>query len=179
MILIVDDDKSIRLSISLMLKQAGLEFEAVSTEDEAMAAVRRPDVELVILDMNLTLATTGRQGIDMLQGIRILAPEVPVIMLSAWATVPLAVEGMSHGAVDFVTKPWSNRDFMAKIRTALKRAEESAARTKAVDTLDNTEREAIAKALKQTDGNLSDAARLLGITRQSLYRRMEKFGLKA
>lgn len=177
MILIIDDDRSIRLSIGLMLKQAGMDYEAVSTEDEAMAAVRRPDVELVILDMNLTCSTTGRQGIDMLRGIRILAPKVPVIMLSAWATVPLAVEGMSHGASDFVTKPWSNRDFMAKIRSALKAAEQAAEDDK-VDTLDNTERSAIIKALREADGNLSTAARLLGITRQSLYRRIEKHGIE-
>ena len=167
MILIVDDDRAIRLSIGLMLKQAGMEFEAVSTEEEAMAAVRRPDLELVILDMNLTISTTGRQGIEMLQGIRILAPEVPVIMLSAWATVPLAVEGMGLGAVDFVTK----------IRTALKRAADAAEASRP-GTLDETEREAIAKTLRTADGNLSEAAKLLGITRQSLYRRMEKFGMK-
>lgn len=177
MILIVDDDRAIRLSIGLMLKQAGMEFEAVSTEEEAMAAVRRADLELVILDMNLTISTTGRQGIEMLQGIRILAPEVPVIMLSAWATVPLAVEGMGLGAVDFVTKPWSNRDFMTKIRSALKRAADAAEASRP-GTLDETEREAIAKALRTADGNLSEAAKLLGITCQSLYRRMEKFGLK-
>lgn len=177
MILIIDDDRAIRLSIGLMLKQAGMDYEAVSTEEEALTMVRRRDIELVILDMNLTCSTTGRQGIDMLRGIRILAPEVPVIMLSAWATVPLAVEGMSHGAADFVTKPWSNRDFMAKIRSALSAAAQ-AAEEKRVDTLDNTERAAIVKALREADGNLSTAAQLLGITRQSLYRRIEKHGIK-
>ena len=177
MILIVDDDQAIRLSIGLMLRQAGFEYEAVSDEDSAMSAVRRDDLELVILDMNLTCTTTGRQGIDMVRKIRILAPRVPVILLSAWGTVPLAVEGMGYGAVDFVTKPWANRDFMAKIRKALAAAEK-AAMADTVDTLDNTERQAIAKALRQSDGNLSEAAQLLGITRQSLYRRMEKLGIK-
>lgn len=177
MILIVDDDQAIRLSIGLMLRQAGFEYEAVSDEDSAMSAVRRDDLELVILDMNLTCTTTGRQGIDMLRKIRILAPRAPVILLSAWGTVPLAVEGMGYGAVDFVTKPWANRDFMAKIRKALAAAEK-AAMADTVDTLDNTERQAIAKALRQSDGNLSEAAQLLGITRQSLYRRMEKLGIK-
>ena len=177
MILIVDDDKAIRLSIGLMLRQGGMESVAVATEPEALDAVRRPDMELVILDLNLTCTTTGRQGIDLLRKVRILAPAVPVIMLSAWGTVPLAVEAMGYGAVDFVQKPWSNRDFMAKIRTALKNAEAKRA-AKAVDTLDNTERSTIIKALRQADGNIASAAALLGITRQSLYRRMEKFGIK-
>lgn len=177
MVLIVDDDKAIRLSIGLMLRQAGFEYEAVATEADALAAVRRGDVELAILDMNLTLSTTGQQGIDLLRKIKILSPATPVILLSAWATVPLAVEGMKYGAADFVTKPWANRDFMAKIRKALdaaKKAEEA----RKVEPLDDTERQAIEKALRQCDGNLSTAAQLLGITRQSLYRRMEKFGLK-
>ena len=177
MILIVDDDHAIRLSIGLMLKQAGYVYSAVSTEEETLAAVRKPGLELVILDMNLSCTTTGRQGIELLRKIRILAPKVPVIMLSAWATVPLAVEGMGFGAVDFVTKPWSNRDFMAKIRKALAAAEAARA-ADSVPTLDTTEKQAITKALRQADGNLSAAAQLLGITRQSLYRRMEKFGIK-
>lgn len=177
MILIVDDDQTIRLSIGLMLRQAGFDYEAVSNEDDALSVVRRDDIDLVILDMNLTCTTTGRQGIDMLRKIRILAPKVPVIMLSAWATVPLAVEGMGYGAVDFVTKPWANRDFMAKIRKAIADAAEATG-DDAVDTLDNTERQAIEKALRLCDGNMSIAAQMLGITRQSLYRRMEKLGIK-
>ena len=91
MILIIDDDQAIRLSIGLMLRQAGFEYEAVSTESDAMAAMRRGNVDLAILDMNLTLSTTGQQGIEMLRKFKILAPTTPVIMLSAWATVPLAV----------------------------------------------------------------------------------------
>lgn len=177
MVLIVDDDQSIRLSIGLMLRQAGFDYEAVSNEEDALSAVRRDGLELVILDMNLTCTTTGRQGIDLLRKIRILAPKVPVIMLSAWATVPLAVEGMGHGAVDFITKPWANRDFMSKVRKAIADAR-SLAEADAVDTLDNTERQAIVKALRQCDGNMSAAAQLLGITRQSLYRRIEKLGIK-
>lgn len=177
MILIVDDDQAIRLSIGLMLRQAGFDYEAVSTEADAMTAVRRGDVELVILDMNLTLSTTGQQGIEMLRKFKVLAPALPIILLSAWATVPLAVEGMKYGAADFVTKPWANRDFMSKIRKALEAAGNAASSDK-VESLDDTERHAIENALRLADGNLSTAAQLLGITRQSLYRRMEKFGLK-
>lgn len=177
MILVVDDDQAIRLSIGLMLKQGGFEYSAVSTEDDALAAARSGGLDLVILDMNLTCSTTGRQGIELLRKLRVLCPDMPVILLSAWATVPLAVEGMSHGAVDFVTKPWANRDFMAKIRHALAESQK-ALQARQVEPLEVTERHMIQKALRQADGNLSVAAKLLGITRQSLYRRMEKFGIK-
>ncbi len=178
MILIVDDDPAIRSSISLMLKISGYESRSASTEADALVEIRRKTPRLVILDMNLTLSTTGRQGIELLRKIKILAPDTSVILISAWATVPLAVEGMGYGASDFVTKPWSNREFMAKIRKALAAAEENERASGHVDTLETMERKTLAKALRQADGNIATAAELLGITRQALYRRMEKYGIK-
>lgn len=173
MILIVDDDNAVRMSITLALKRAGFDSTAVGTEAEALAAVRDTHVALAILDMNLALSTTGRQGIDLLRKFRILRPEMPVIMITAWGTIQLAVETMSHGAVDFITKPWSNADLVAKVKKAL--ADKDAAEHN--ETLDEMEREAIKQALRRSDGNLTEAARQLGITRQSLYRRIEKFKL--
>jgi two-component system NtrC family response regulator len=173
MILIVDDDIAIRQSIGLMLRLAKFDFEAVSNEADCLTAVRGGNVQLVILDMNLTLTTTGEQGIAILRKIKILTPEVPVILISAWGTIPLAVQGMNYGAADFVTKPWDNRDFLAKIRKAL-----NAAKPQKLKTLEETERETIIEALKQSDGNLTQVAATLGITRQALYRRMEKHGIQ-
>lgn len=178
MILIVDDDRSIRLSIGLMLKTAGFESAEASTEADALRLLRAGGVELVILDMNLSLSTSGREGIEMLRKMRILAPDVPVILITAWGTIDLAVEGMHHEAADFVTKPWSNRDFMAKVRKALENAEKARLKAAEVSTLDDAERDAIVKAVDRCDGNLTKAAELLGITRQALYRRIEKHGIK-
>lgn len=177
MILIVDDEQAVRLSIGLALNKAKLEFMAVGTEPEAMAAVRDPRVCLVVLDMNLRLSTTGEQGLEMLRKIKVLRPELPVIMLTAWGTIPLAVSSMNYGATDFMTKPWSNEDLLRKIRRALNAAEAQAAAPQQPDTLDTLERRAIEDALRRCGGNLSTAAQQLGITRQALYRRMQKFGL--
>ena len=174
MILVVDDDLAIRQSIGLMLKIAKYDCALVSNEADCISAVRAGGVELVILDMNLTLTTTGEQGIEILRKIKILAPEVPVILISAWGTIPLAVEGMNYGAVDFITKPWNNRDFVAKIKRILN---DSKQEVKA-KTLDEMEQDAIVEALKQCNGNLSQVASQLGISRQALYRRMEKFGIQ-
>jgi two-component system NtrC family response regulator len=172
MILIVDDDIAIRQSIGLMLHQAKFDFESVSNEADCITAVRTGNIQLVILDMNLTLSTTGEQGIEILRKIKILSPEVPVILISAWGTIPLAVQGMNYGAIDFVTKPWDNRELLAKIRKAI-----DTAKPQKQKTLDEVERDAILDALKQSDGNLSQVATALGITRQALYRRMEKHGI--
>jgi two-component system NtrC family response regulator len=173
MILVVDDDIAIRQSIGLMLRQAKYDFESVSNEADCIAAVRGGGVNLVILDMNLALTTTGEQGIEILRKIKILAPEVPVILISAWGTIPLAVEGMNYGAVDFVTKPWDNRVLLSKIRKAL-----DAATPRKLKTLDEAESDAILSALKRCDGNLSQVAAALGVSRQTLYRRMEKYGIQ-
>lgn len=175
MILVVDDDNAVRMSIGLALKRAGIDSEAVGNEADALVAVRRDETELVILDMNLTLTTTGRQGLEILQKINILRPGLPVILITAWGTIPLTVEAMNLGAVDFVTKPWSNLDLVAKVKKALAQRRASQAVEAHVDTLEDLERRAIVEALRRCDGNLSTAAQQLGITRQALYRRIEKY----
>ena len=172
MILIVDDDRSVRLSISLALRRAGFEVTEASTEAEAIAAVRSGTVELAVFDMNLRLSTTGRDGIELLRKARVLQPELPVILITAWGSIPLAVEGMKFGAIDFMTKPWSNADLVAKIRKAL-----APRQPDDVPTLDEVERRSVAEALERAEGNISRAAAELGISRQSLYRRMQKYGL--
>ena len=177
MILIVDDDNAVRMSVSLALRRAGYEPWAVGSEDEALAAVRDERVELAILDMNLTLSTTGRQGVEMLRKIHILRPEMPVIMFTAWGTIPQAVETMTYGATDYVTKPWSNADLFARIKKALARSKASQSAGEHSETLDEMESEAIREALRRCGGNMSEAAKQLGITRQSLYRRIEKYKL--
>ncbi|MDE7025463.1 MAG: DNA-binding response regulator [Paramuribaculum sp.] len=176
MILIVDDDNAVRMAMGLMLKQAGMDWMAASTEAEALTAVRTHNPEIVILDMNLTLGTTGRQGLELLRKIKVLAPECEVLLISAWGTIPLAVEGMNHGAADFITKPWQNSDVLLKIKS-LQNAK-TLKREQTAPTLTELERHAITEALRKCDGQLSAAASMLGITRQALYRRLEKYGLK-
>lgn len=177
MILIVDDDNAVRTSISLALKRAGYEPLAVRDETSALEAVRDERVRLAILDMNLTLTTTGRDGVDMLRRFRILRPDMPVIMITAWGTIPLAVETLNYGAVDFMTKPWSNTDLVAKIKKALKASEVEREKSEHTETLDEMECRAIRETLRRCGGNLTEVARQLGITRQTLYRRMEKYKL--
>lgn len=120
MILIVDDDKMVRLSLSLLLKTAGYEVTAVENADEAVDAARRlHSLRLVITDMNFSRATTGQEGLELLRRLKVLRPEVPVMLITAWGSIPLAVEGMRYGAFDFLTKPWNNRALLQRVETAL------------------------------------------------------------
>lgn len=119
MILIVDDDAAVRSSLQFLLKRAGFEPESVPGPKEALETVRANPPELILMDMNFTLTTTGEEGIRLLRQVKVLCPEVPVILMTAWGSISLAVQGMQAGAFDFVTKPWNNLMLLKSIRTAL------------------------------------------------------------
>ena len=119
MILIIDDDSSIRSSLGFMLKRARYEVETAASPKEAMEIVRATEPDLILMDMNFTLTTSGDEGIFLLRQVKIFRPDVPVILMTAWGSIDLAVKGMQAGAFDFVTKPWSNAALMQRIETAL------------------------------------------------------------
>ena len=119
MILIVDDDKVIRMSLGMLLKREGFETVAAANAEEALAVVRREPLQLIIMDMNYTRETSGEEGLELLMKVKIFQPAVPVILITAWGSIPLAVEGMKAGAFDFITKPWNNYFLMQRIRTAI------------------------------------------------------------
>ena len=119
MILVIDDDSAIRTSLSFMLKRAKYDVQAVSSPREAIAIVRSVAPELILMDMNFSLTTTGDEGITLLKQVKIFQPETPVILMTAWGSIQLAVKGMQAGAFDFITKPWNNAALMHQIETAL------------------------------------------------------------
>ena len=119
MILIVDDDKSVRVSMKLLLGRNGYDVATAADPAEAMAFVRSSRPDLVVMDMNYSRSTTGDEGITLLKQIKVFHPDVPVILITAWGNIPLAVEGMRAGAFDFITKPWDNAVLLGRIATAL------------------------------------------------------------
>lgn len=123
MILIVDDDNSVRVSLKLLLGRNGYDVTVVSTPGEAVDIVRSVSPDLVIMDMNYTRSTTGDEGIILLKQIKVFRPEVPVILITAWGNIPLAVEGMRAGAFDFMTKPWDNGALLRRVADALRLSE--------------------------------------------------------
>ena len=118
-ILIVDDDAVVRSSLTFLLKRAGYLPTAVGGPKEALQKVREEDFRLVLMDMNFTLTTTGEEGIHLLKQVKILRPDLPVILMTAWGSISLAVQGMQAGAFDFITKPWNNLVLLKAIRNAL------------------------------------------------------------
>ncbi len=119
MILIVDDDPSVVASLSLLLKRHGHPARGARSQEEALALLREQDFDLVLQDMNFSRGTAGEEGLALLAEIRRLRPRLPVILITAWGSISLAVEGMKAGAADFVTKPWSNAQILQSVETAL------------------------------------------------------------
>ena len=102
-----------------MLKRAKYDVQAVASPKEAIAVVRSVAPELILMDMNFSLTTTGDEGITLLKQVKLFQPNTPVILMTAWGSIQLAVKGMQAGAFDFITKPWNNVALMQRIETAL------------------------------------------------------------
>ena len=119
MILIIDDDSAVRSSLSCMLKRAGYEAQVVPGPREAIEVVRTVAPDLILMDMNFTLSTTGEEGLTLLKQVKVFRPDTPVILMTAWGSIQLAVQGMQAGAFDFIPKPWNNAALLQRIETAL------------------------------------------------------------
>jgi two-component system NtrC family response regulator len=126
MILIVDDDPSVTTSLELLLKQNGYTTRSAASPKEALRLLGDESFRLVLQDMNFSRRTTGEEGLTLLGEIKSRQPELPVILMTAWGSIELAVEGMKAGSADFVTKPWSHPQLLQAVETAL---ELSAARS--------------------------------------------------
>ncbi|MEJ7739220.1 MAG: sigma-54 dependent transcriptional regulator [Chitinophagaceae bacterium] len=120
MILIIDDDHAVRTSLLLLLHQKDFAAKDVSSPNEALAWLNHNNPELIILDLNFSIETSGDEGMRLLKQIRKLHPAVPVILITGWATIELAVKGMKAGASDFINKPWNNDHLLQSINTLLR-----------------------------------------------------------
>ena len=119
MILICDDDTTVRTSLTLVLKRAGYEVATAANQQEAIDFVRHTCPQLILMDMNYSNTTTGEEGLELLAKVRVFCPAVPVILITAWGSINLAVQGIRAGAFDFITKPWNNLALLKTIETAI------------------------------------------------------------
>ena len=119
MILICDDDTTVRTSLTLVLKRAGYEVATAVNQQEAIDFVRHTCPQLILMDMNYSNTTTGEEGLELLAKVQVFCPAVPVILITAWGSINLAVQGIRAGAFDFITKPWNNLALLKTIETAI------------------------------------------------------------
>jgi len=119
-ILLADDQQDIRESLRLLLKNEGYETYAAASPSEALVAVEAREFDAVLMDLNYTRDTTsGREGLDLLTAIQKVDSTLPVIVMTAWSSLELAVEAMRLGARDFLQKPWENARLLSILRTQI------------------------------------------------------------
>jgi DNA-binding NtrC family response regulator len=117
-ILIADDQADVLEALRLLLKTEGIEIETAHSPAGILAALEAREFDAVLMDLNYTRDTTsGEEGLDLLARIRAADSTVPVVVMTAWSTVDVAVEAMRRGARDFIQKPWDNSRLLAIIRT--------------------------------------------------------------
>ena len=200
-LLVVDDNRSVLAAVKLL---AEMKFDRVVTTTSPSripALLREEQPACVLLDMNFASpVTNGNEGLYWLSEIRRLSTDIPVVLFTAYADVPLAVQGLKEGAIDFVSKPWDNARLLQTLLHAVNTVPTSDSRSPSDSrslsdsrlsltgkadppsaphkpTLEDMERRMIAEAIADNGGNLSAAATQLGITRQTLYNKIKRHNL--
>ena len=122
-ILVVDDQADVRQAVSLLLADEGYRVIEAADPEQALAWLQKQPVALVLFDMNYSRDTTsGREGLELLAGMRTLDERRPLVAMTAWGSIDLAVQALQQGAADFVEKPWDNNRLLTIIRTQIERS---------------------------------------------------------
>jgi two-component system response regulator RegA len=159
-VLIVDDDPLVRNALVRDFKHRGLEADGAANLQEALALSRVRNPDLAVVDLRLE----SESGLEVLRELRDSHPEVRVVMLTAYGTIPLAVQSLRLGAVDFLTKPLGADKILEAVRSGPPEPR----------SLARVEYEILRRTLDACDGNVSEAARCLRIHRRSLQRKLRK-----
>ncbi len=119
-ILIADDQSDVLEALRILLKGEGYQTDAVTSLGAALNSLEKRDYALLMMDLNYTRDTTsGQEGLEAIPRIQALDENLPIVVMTAWATIDLAVEAMKLGARDFVPKPWDNDRLLAIVRTQI------------------------------------------------------------
>jgi DNA-binding NtrC family response regulator len=119
-ILIADDQADVREALLLLFKSEGFPSQAVDSPERVIDLLRKEEFTLVLMDLNYSRDTTsGQEGLELISRIQELDADVPIVVMTAWANVELAVEAMRRGARDFIQKPWDNVRLLTIIRTQI------------------------------------------------------------
>ena len=115
--LIADDQPHVLEALRLLLKSEGYQIEAANSPKGVLDRLATQKFDLLLMDLNYALDTTsGQEGLDLLSSVQKLDSRLPVVVMTAWGSIPLAVEAMRRGARDFVEKPWENSDLLSTLR---------------------------------------------------------------
>ena len=164
----MDDNPAILTALKICLADVFERILTLTNPDGVLALLQQERVDVILLDMNFTIGmNSGQEGLTWLRSIHRLHADIPVVLVTAFADVRLAVKGLKAGAADFITKPWDNDELVRTLKDAIDNNNN-------VATLESVETEHVRKVVDKCHGNISRAAELLGITRQTLYSKIKK-----
>ena len=189
-VLVIDDNTAVLTTLRMVLKSSFSTVVAVADPKLIPALISQGDVDAVLLDMNFgNDRLDGQDGLFWLDRIMCrsgLENPPAVVMITAFGDINLAVQSLKKGALDFIQKPWDNNDLINKLTDAInkrgQRINEAQAAAEASNdgpsTLEDMEIRTIRRVLEQSERNLSVAAEKLGVSRQTLYNKMKKYGIE-
>lgn len=162
-LMVVDDNPAILTAVKICLAGVFNHIITLSNPETILTTLQQEHVDAILLDMNFKLGVnSGQEGMVWLQAIHRRHPNIPIILITAYADIKLAVRSLKNGAADFITKPWDNDELIRVIKDAIDKSNQ-------VVSLDQMEKQHVKKVIDTCHGNMSKAAELLGITRQTLY----------
>ena len=164
--LIADDQPDVIEALRLLLKDEGFQTEAASSPSGVLEALKQRNFDLLLMDLNYARDTTsGREGLDLLSQVRAIDGTLPVVVMTAWANVDITLEALRGGVVDFVLKPWENKELVATLRRHVESGQQArqsrrlnVERTRELDDARAIQERLIPQSIAQTAGH-SIAAR--------------------
>ncbi|RZO65031.1 MAG: response regulator [Sandaracinaceae bacterium] len=167
-VLVVDDDVRFRAMLTRAFETRGWEVTAVASGEEALEAARRESPEHALVDLRMP----GMSGLELVDQLLAIDAATHVVLLTGYGSIATAVEAVRRGAVDYLTKPAEIDEIL---RAFQKKAGEAVEPPESVPSLARAEWEHINRVLTDCDGNISQAARLLGLHRRTLQRKLSKY----
>ena len=169
-ILLVDDTVILRERLAMAMQQRDFRVESAGNFDEAIAVFNTRPTELAVIDLRMP----GRSGLDLLRRLLQLKPDLRVIMLSGFGSIPASIDAVRAGAVNFLSKPADVDDILGAFIRGDSQSLPDGALAFPAPSLARNEWEHIHRVLSDCGGNISEAARRLGIHRRSLQRKLRK-----
>jgi sigma-B regulation protein RsbU (phosphoserine phosphatase) len=161
--LIADDQPDVLEALRLLLKREGYQIEAVNSPKAVLDRLHDREYDVLLMDLNYALDTTsGQEGLDLLANVQKLDRTLPVIVMTAWGSIKLAVEAMQRGAADFVEKPWDNLKLLSTLRTQVEARNErrtgAARESREIEAASATQRGLLPQSIPQFPGYQISAA---------------------
>jgi two-component system, response regulator RegA len=168
-ILVVDDDDVLRTRVGRALEGRGFDVRLAASSDDALASARADSPELAVVDLRIGDAS----GLDVVRELAAIDPQTRIVVLTGYGSIATALESVRLGAVHYLQKPADVDEILAALEHGGRPA--AAAPPIEVPSLARAEWEHIQRVLSDCGGNVSQAARLLGVHRRSLQRKLAKY----